>query len=366
MPPRRPTHRCRPRASAQGRRAASRSSGGSAEAELGARYAALPPKSGDAEIEGRADGFLINGQPFIDPEGPITDYAFDVVSGNIGYVLEGAGGQVVKVTRVGSTSEALKIATAREASGNWQVNTTTGKTILGSRYSVTPTGVLVSRPTAAFLYQPGKELTSFPVPKGYLLATYQRGDVASTGFALLEKDYSAPAGEKKGLFSTLKDIGLPLAKKEDYALINLATGKVYTFDIPAWAKKVSVGEDCQRMNALMNKCKTLTRSENLYQPDGRENDGHYYWRLVWMNTPAGPLAVALENDLANLNLLDLNSGKKVSAFSRAMGINGFKVKQGGDGVVKITARLGFSNQEIKDAAAFVQSNPAIAEKTAAK
>jgi hypothetical protein len=119
----------------------------SSEADLGARYAEIPPKSGDAQIEGRSDGFIVNGRPFVDPEGPITDYAFDVVTGNIGYVVEGPAGHVLKVTRAGATTEPLKIASARETPSGWQVVTTTGKTMSGNRYSVIPTGVLVSRPT---------------------------------------------------------------------------------------------------------------------------------------------------------------------------------------------------------------------------
>jgi hypothetical protein len=108
------------------------------EAELGARYAEIPPKAGDLQIEGRSDGFVVNGRPFIDPEGPITDYAFDVVSGNIGYLVEGPAGHVLKVTRAGASTEPLKIASARETAAGWQVVTTTGKTIAGERYSVTP------------------------------------------------------------------------------------------------------------------------------------------------------------------------------------------------------------------------------------
>jgi hypothetical protein len=338
--------------------------GGSSEDDIRARYEAIPPKSGDATIEGRSDGFVINGKPFLDPEGTITDYAFDAVSGNIGYVMDGGGGKTIKVTRVGSTGEPLKVATVRESTDSVQVSTTSGKNIGGKTFSVTPTGVLVSRASAAFLYVTGRELITFAVPDGYLLATYQHGDVASTGYALLEKDPSSPAS-RKGLYAAFKDLA-PLGRKEDYALVNFVSGKLYPFDIPLFAKNVSVGENCVRMNALMNKCASMKRSEALYTPDGDQNEGHYYWRVTWMNTPAGPIAVALENDLANLNLLDLNSGKKVSAFARAMGINSYDVKQSGDGTVSITARLGFKRDEIKDAVAFLQSAPALPEKPAKK
>lgn len=335
------------------------------EEEMGARYAQIPPKSGDVEIEGRSDGFVVNGRPFLDPEGTITDYAFDVVSGNIGYVVEGAAGEIIKLTRVGATTEPLTLATARESVGGWQVVTATGKTMSGSTYSVTPTGVLVARATAAFLYEPGKPVASFALPKGYVLATHQRGDVASTGYVLIERDASQ-ASEERGL-SSLKSLINPFAKKEDYALFGLSSGKVYPLDIPANAKNVRVGSNCQRMNAVMNKCATSTRFESLYQPNGLRNEGHYYWRVVWMNTPNGPLAAALENDLADLNLIELDTGKKVTAFTRKMGIGGFDAKQVGDGTVNVSARLGLTKkEEIKDAMAFVRAGGSASQASTAE
>jgi len=336
----------------------------SSEEEMGTQYAQIPPKSGDMEIEGRRDGFVVNGRAFLDPEGAITDYAFDVVSGNIGYVVEGPAGQIIKVTRAGAPTEPLTLASARETGAGWQVVTATGKTMSGSTFSVTPSGVLVARPTAAFLYEPGKQLASFAVPKGYVLAAHQRGDVASTGYVLVEKDTSQPS-EQRGLGS-LKTLVNPFAKREDYAIFGLSSGKLYPLDIPAFAKKVTVGSNCRRMNAVMNKCATSTRLESLYQPNGLRNEGHYYWRVAWMNTPNGPLAVALENDLADLNLMELDTGKKVAAFTRKMGIGGFDVKQGADGMVSVSARLGLTKkEEIKDAVAFIRAGGGAGQAAAA-
>ena len=345
--------------------AAPGSPGNSAEADLGARYAAFPPKSGELQIEDRADGFLINGQPFLDPEGTLTDYAVDVLSGNIGYVLNSPGGQVVKVTRAGTGTSItpLKIATARESNSQWQVSTTTGKNLVGERFSVTPNGFLVSRATAAFLYQTGQELATHVVPNGYVLATYERGDVDSTGHVLLEKDPSATTGtgqKSGGLFKSFKDLANPFAQKHDFALLHLQSGRQFPLDIPSNAKKVSTYSDCQRQNDFVNKCATVTRAENLYQPDGRRNEGHYYWRIQWFNTPKGPLLIALENDLAELNVIDLASGRKAHAFIRAMGISGFEAKQDSAGVVKLTYGVVFRKQEIPDVAAFLASAQPIA------
>src|SRR5262249_34677135 len=146
-----------------------------------------------------------------------------------------------------------------------------------------------------------------------------------TGYVLIEKDASQP-GEERGLGS-LKSLINPFAKKEDFALYGLSSTRLYPLDIPASAKNVTVGSNCRKVNAVINKCATGTRLESLYQPNGLRNDGHYYWRVMWVNTPSGPLAAALENDLAALNLIELNTGKKVVGLSRKLGISGFDVKQ---------------------------------------
>lgn len=327
----------------------------SGEEELGARYAQIPAKTGEVQIAGRRDGFIVNGQPFIDPEGPITHYAFDVVSGNIGYVIHSGGGDIIKVTRAGTSAEPLKIASAKPAAGGWQVLTATGKTIAGSRYSVTPSGLLVSRPTAAFVYQPGKGITNFAVPEGYLLAELQRGDVGSTAHVLLERDPGKAAG---GPLGSLKELGsiFGAAKQQHYALIDVATGRLHALDIPVSGKKTTALSGCQRQNDYVNKCSTATRFESLYDTNGAPNDGHYYWRVMWLNTPSGPLAISLEGSLTTLYVTDLSTGKKVTAFHRSMGISGFTVDQRPDGTVGIKARLGFSTEELADAVAFLQAS----------
>lgn len=325
------------------------------EEDLGARYAGIPAKTGDVKIEGRRDGFIVNGQPFVDPEGPIAGYAFDAVSGNIGYVIQSGDGDIIKVTRAGASAEPLKIASARQSNAGWQVLTATGRTIAGSRYSVTPSGLLVSRPTAAFLYQPGKGVSNFAVPEGYLLAELQRGDVGSTAHVLLEKDLT---NAQRGPLGSLKELGsiFGAGKLQQYALIDLATGRLHALDIPVSGKKVTAASGCQRQNDFVNKCSTATRFESLYDTNGTRNDGHYYWRVAWLNTPAGPLAVSLEGSLTTLYVTDLRTGKKAVAFHRAMGINGFEVDQKPDGTVGIKARLGFSTEELADAVAFLQAS----------
>ena len=59
----------------------------------------------------------------------------------------------------------------------------------------------------------------------------------------------------------------------------------------------------------------------------------------------------MENGHKDVYILDLSSGKKVSAFSRTLGINWFSTQQQGDGTVSITAQLAFKTEKIPDAVA---------------
>ncbi len=121
-------------------------------------------------------------------------------------------------------------------------------------------------------------------------------------------------------------------------------------------KKTTALSGCQRQNDYVNKCSTATRFESLYDTNGTPNDGHYYWRVMWLNTPSGPLAISLEGSLTTLYVTDLSTGKKATAFHRSMGISGFTVDQRADGTVGIKARLGFSTEELADAVAFLQAS----------
>jgi len=108
------------------------------------------------------------------------------------------------------------------------------------------------------------------------------------------------------------------------------------------------------VSSVTSKCNQATSFDSLFDSDGAPNFFHYYWRIYWMNTPSGPVAVTLEDGTSHVFITDLNSGKKVLAFSRALGINGIVVKQNGEGTVAITANLAFNHEQIPDAVAFLQ------------
>jgi len=293
------------------------------EGQLAGQIAALGHGGGQLSIEGRSDGFYVNGQPYLDPEGRISQYAYDVVTGEISYIVDTAGGKVVKMTRAGSTMPAVQLATAMQNHIGWDVQTVSGQRIGGSSFSVLPDGVLVSRNTSAFRYQPGRGVTNIAIPEGFVIAPLQRGNVGATGFVLIERlqpDAGSDGGFGK-LVGSVKSLGstLGIGKKEDYALLQLGTQRLFMLNVDTEGKRVLQLSDCQRQNKFVNKCATANSFDSLYEPDGDTNWAHYYWRVNWFKTPSGPIAVSMENGSGDIYITDLQSGKKVSAFSRKMG-----------------------------------------------
>ena len=326
------------------------------EEQLAASFARLPPKTGDLLINPRHDGFDINGQPYLDSEGQIVNYAYDVVTGDITYMVMTPSRLVIKSMRAGSTSDPITIAAATQSAAGWDVQTVTGKRLGGNNVSALPFGLLVSREYSAFRYEPGKGITNIAVPKGYLIAPLQRGNIGATGYVLLEKENSDGGQNEVGrLFSSIKAIGaiIGISRKEDYALMNMETGKLYPLNINADGKYGSDYSQCCKRKHTPAECRKMAWTENLYDTTGR-NTQHYYWLVNWVKTPAGPIAVSLENGHRDVLITDLTTGRKVTAFNRTLGINWFDIEQKGDGRVRIISRAAFQTSEIDDAVAHMK------------
>lgn len=329
------------------------------EEQLASRLAQFPPKKGPIEVKSRRDGFDVNGQTFVDPEGRITVYNFNVLTGDVTYVAQTGAENIIKVARLGTNSEPVRIGTAQQnSSGKWEITSVTGKKLSGDSLSVTPKGVLVARDTSAFIYEPGKGIRSITVPSGYRLAQIQHGDVESTGYVLLEKQGAEGSGNSAtALFNTLKDAGrmFGLNTKEDYALMHVDTGKLYSLNIQVDGKNVSQMYNCKKRNAVANTCNDMISFESLYRNDGSPNMSHYFWKTYWMSTPSGPIAITMENGVKDIFIIDLNTGKKVVAFNRTLGIQDFAVYQHGNGAVSIKANWMFQAHEIEDAVAHLNT-----------
>ena len=325
-----------------------------------AKLSALPDRPERIAIDNRMDGFSINGAGYVDPEGRIRNYAIDPVSGLATYLAEtGPNTFVIKVVRVGTDTEPLLIGTALRRETGWQVETVTGKRMNGENLTVMQgAGVLVARGSAAFIYRPGKGIQNIAVPKDYIVARFQRGDVLGTNHLLLER--YVPPQSRDGIFDSLKALGgtLGINKTEDYALYNLAKGAAIPINISDSGKKVGSYSNCHRKNAVVNECANVDFRESLYDNIGK-NLSHYYWRINWFSTPSpGGVLIAQENGLKDITIRDLATGKKVTAFSRALGISGYDAVQGSDGKIRVFANMGLSRERIDDAVAFLANNEA--------
>ncbi|MDD5177046.1 MAG: hypothetical protein PHQ05_11560 [Sterolibacterium sp.] len=339
------------------------------EDQLAAQLARLPPKAGDLSLKQRREGFVVNGQPVVDAEGRITMYGYDVSTGDITYAVETPTNTVIKVMRAGSGMPAIVIATAIKGQTGWNVQTVTGQRLAGPALSMMPCGLLVARPGAAFRYEPGQGVRNIAIPDGYVLTPIQRGNVGATGYLLLEKENAnGGSNELSQLFSSVKALGagLGMNKKEDYALYNIDTGATFPLNIEAEGRNVTVLSDCYRRkpNSLVNECYRAQSFESLYDKMGERNTWHYYWRVHWLKTPRGPIAITMENGSKDIFITDLGTRKKVSAFHRTLGINELDVIQKPDGAVQIDARLAFDRQTIPDAIAYLTSTSPVGQEAA--
>ena len=323
----------------------------------------MPPA--DMRIEDLKDGFKINGQPFIDSEGRISQYAFDILTAEVTYLVEiNPGNFTVKYNRLGGSQDGITIATAQKNSAGWSVQLSTGKTLRGELLTILPKGLLISRDTAAFKYVPGLGVQNIGIPQGWITAAFQRGNVGSSNHLLLEKNAGDSSSSSGGLWGSIKGLGsaVGIGKTEDYALLNIKDGNLTLFNISANGKDVSSYSNCRKQNNLINKCDSMTTLASLFANDGSRNINHYFWRTNWFNTPQGPIAVALEGNLQDVTVTDLISSKRVVLFNRTLGIHDFDAKQAPDGKVIVTAQLGFASETNNDALAFIQAAPDVSEK----
>lgn len=334
------------------------------EEALAQRLAALGPAKPNLKIEGARDGLKIGGATFLDPEGQIKTYAYDVLSGDISYTVRTGDGLSYKYLRAGSDAEPVTFATGRQSGAGWQVNTVTGKTFSGDTAMPLARGFIVARAGSLFRYEPGKGAKGAAVPEGWNVTPFQRGNVGVTRYVMLER--AKPADETRGslasVINSFKSLGAVagLSKKEDYALMHLDSGKLHLLNVQVSGKNRTVMGNCRKRNNFVNDCDSMTSFESLYSDTGR-NFGHYYWKADWYATPSGPIAVTMENGVADVYVLDLDSGKKVSAFHRGLGISTMDVAQAPDGTVAIKANWAFEDHQLDDAVKFLRESTAVAE-----
>lgn len=335
------------------------------EAELASELSQLPKLASGAKFERFRDGFSVNGIRYIDPEGTITAYGFDMLTGDFTYLAQTySGGFVLKTGRANSNIDPITIGYAEKRGNMWSVNTVTGKKFSGFRLIPSSRGFIVARENTGFRYLPGTGTTSFAASEAFSIAAHQNGDIANTGYILLERkpDEQGRPGSVGNFISGMKALGstLGLNKKEDYALLNIDNNKVVPINIAIDDKTVQVMSACRKRNNLMNECARMDSVESLYQINGSRNMTHYFWRISWFNTPKGrPVLISQEGGLSKIVATDLTSGKKALIFERALGIAAFETTQKTDGTISVVAQLGFSSETKTDILSILETAPAM-------
>jgi len=314
-------------------------------------------KSNDTGVsfERSRDGIKVNGVMYLDPEGEITRVGSNSLTGEFSYLVHTRGNEyVVKYNKAGSGFEAITLAHAEIDGSGAKVVTVTGRKLSGDGVIPTSRGFIVARDSSAFNFDPREGLNNFSATDGYHIARYQNGDVSSTGYILLEKDPETDSvadlmGSLSGLAGSL---GIIEDEAFEYLLANIKTGSVVPLNIRTSGKNVNVLSECKKKNSIVNECAKSETKESLFEKNGYKNISHYFWKIYWYNTPEGAYAVAQEHGLKKITIINLETAKKSVAFERALGINGFTIKQTPEGKITVDASLGFSTETIDDAVAF--------------
>lgn len=327
------------------------------EEALAGKLNAFSGTSIAVDIRRARDGLKFGNQVFLDPEGEVINFASNSLTGDVTYFIKLAGGDLaVKYTRAGFNAEPVTLARARQQNGIWSLQTSTGKSLTGERLIPASRGFMVTRDASAFHYAPGQGVKNVSAIDGYHIAQFQNGDVASTGFILLEKDENEDTHDLNQLVdlasSLKKTVGLQA--HDDYVLMNMATGTTVAFDKGSYAKNVAVGgTNCKMQSETLRvaKCDTVDFRESLYEPNGSRNSEHYFWSLFWFNTPEGAFAVAKESGTRKVTITELSTGNKAVLFERTLGIADFEAHQTPDGKIQVEAQVGFSREAVNDAVA---------------
>jgi hypothetical protein len=340
--------------------AASQAAAPTSEETLAKALAGFPKLKTGVTFEKFKDGFGVNGTRYVDPEGLIVSYGFDVLTGDVTYLANvGDSKYVIKTTRALTNKSPVKIATAQRSNAGWQVETVTGQNLSGTMLIPTSKGFVIARDNTGFMYLAGEGTTNIVGPEDFSIAGFQNGDIAGTGHILFQRRKLAKTNSVGSLLSSFSSLGntLGINKKEDYLLFNIATGKGIPLDVPLEGMEVARMSQCRQVNAVVNNCQHADFYDALFKPDGSPNTNHYYWRIQWYKTPTHPIVVAQEKGSQEISVTDLAMGKRVIAFSRSLGIASYFSRQGADGKVSITASWVFADHFQPDAAALLDKEP---------
>jgi len=327
------------------------------ESDIAKQLENLPKLASGANITKRKDGFEANGRRHIDPEGKIVKFGSNAHTGDITYLTQvSRESYIIKTMRVGH--DPITIATADRSQNGWTVTTVSGKKIVGESLVPLSRGFLVARGAAGFIYSAGKGINNIDIPDDFLIAPFQNGDIQGTRYVLIERKPTDKSNQIGGILDSVVSLGSTLGvnKKEDYALLNIDTGKQILINVSMDGKNESVYSECRKQNSFINSCSNIDFQESLFDKYGLPNAGHYYWRISWFNTKTGPILIVTENSLRETIAENINTGKKATLFSRMLGINYVIVSEKPDGRISATAKMGLDTQSIENIEDFINNS----------
>ena len=311
--------------------------------------------AGYVHFEQQREGFSHDGKAMVDVEGSITDFGANSATGAVCYrVNTGLGRSLLKFRNVRSDLPPLLLGQILEQGDTVQFQTVTGTTITGDGVIPTSEGAIIVRGGSMVSFDAAQGAQATALPAGYLVANLQHGDIGATGYLLLERDTddednSANQSPLQRLKQAAGGLKAAIGRgSSDYALFKPATGQLIALNVSATGNKVAYMSNCQRQNALVNKCSNRQLRDSLWDTDGQPNDRHYFWSVDWFNTVHGPLAVARENGTSDITVIRLDSGEKVTAFHRGLGIGYWSVERTENGSARLRASWPFNKRPVID------------------
>lgn len=321
------------------------------ELTLRAQLDALPVTKSLQSMERMRDGMSFNGQRYADAEGPAERIAVDPQTATAAYVVPMGAYQSLKIARLGSGVPAVTVGRLTSTGSRLMFQSVTGKTLQGDLVFPMTDGVLLTRDSVGFRYVVGEGVRQIDFPAGWAPAPLQRGNVAATGWLLLERD---TVQEDKSPLSALVGIGQMVGvapASRDYALFNMKDKRMVSFEIATYGKGVTTYSQCRKAsNGMFNVCDRMATYDSIWQPNGGPNWAHYFWKVDWQSMGGKPVAVVMESGLKQINAYDLNGSKRVSLFERTMGIAAWHLEMGTEGKYRAKAQLAFEKPVLEDVA----------------
>ncbi len=281
--------------------------------------------------------------------GQVIDYERDLLTNNIvSLIVNDTGNQEINIKISGDDSRTAILAVVIGHAGKYFIKTVNGDTIEASNIELTYKGFLAREGSKFYAYSYEGNMTAYDFPIGFHPTQIQNANVFKTGYMLLERDLSPNNDATNSLRYLGSTIGLN--SKEDYMLLDLHSGKTYSINLTLEGKKQTQLYNCRKKNDFINICDDAISRESLYKGMGFRNERHYYWAVRWHRTPDGAYLIALEDTGRNLTATDLENGDKRIIFHRTLGIAKFDTFQSEEGIVSISAKLGFGKKSIDNLA----------------